>query len=215
MKTTLVLVLTLLALDATAEAAVPLCELGGPTAVNPNRQLADGETFVVTDRPLVVNLRFRPTKAKPEQVGECLLPSGSKVAQKDGYLMWVAECGNDEVNQNIRVGPTILAQGLQGVQGLKGDPGPPGAVGPQGPIGPQGSQGRNFEPEGEGGIDVPWKKIFLGAAIVGGTILGIKCATDWCRGDDHKLDGKTKPATFPADKPIRTTGAVIGMSFSF
>ncbi len=86
-------------------AVVPVCHLGGPTAMNPHRQLAEGETFATTDRPLVVNLRFKPTKEHPEQVGECMLPAGTAVAQKDGVLQWVLECGNDEVNRNIPVGP--------------------------------------------------------------------------------------------------------------
>ena len=83
--------------------AVPICVLGGPTAVNPNRQLGPGESFVITDRPLVVNLQFKPTKEHPEQVGECMLPAGSKVAEKDGIMIWAATCGNDEVNRNIVV----------------------------------------------------------------------------------------------------------------
>jgi hypothetical protein len=85
-----------------------------------NRQLAEGETFVNTDRPLVVNLQFKPTAKHPEQVGECMLPRGTKVAQKSGILQWVAECGNDEVNKNIFIIPFTL---LKGDKGDKGDEG--------------------------------------------------------------------------------------------
>lgn len=115
--------------------AVPVCQLGGPTAMDTNRQLADGERFVLTDRPLVVNLQFRPTKERPEQVGECVLPSHSEVAvDKNGILLWVKECGNNEVNRNIFVTPF----------NLQGIPGPAGPMGPQGPPGPAGRDGRDY-----------------------------------------------------------------------
>jgi len=121
-----------------AFAAVPVCVLGGPTAMDTNRQLAEGETFVLTDRPLVVNLQFRPTKEHPEQVGECMLPSKSKVAEKNGILQWVAACGNNEVNRSIFVVPFKAIQGEQGIQGLKGDKGDPG------PQGEPGRDGRDY-----------------------------------------------------------------------
>jgi len=75
----------------------------------------------------VVNLQFKPTKRHPEQVGECMLPSGATVAQKDGILQWVKVCGNDEVNKNIVVGPVPKAK--DGTPGIKGDPGPKGDPG--------------------------------------------------------------------------------------
>lgn len=102
----LLAVLVFVFLGSFAQAAVPTCQLGGPTAVNPNRQLAEGETFVTTDRALVVNLAFKPTKEFPDRVGECVLPKGTEVAVKNGILVWVKACGNDEVNRNIPVGPT-------------------------------------------------------------------------------------------------------------
>jgi hypothetical protein len=102
---------------------LPVCQLGGPTAMNPDRQLAEGETFVITDRPLVVNLRFRPTKEHPERVGECMLPAGSKVAQKNDILQWVVKCGNDEVNRNIFVVPFTPLRGLPGIPGRPGKDG--------------------------------------------------------------------------------------------
>lgn len=113
-------------------AAVPACELGGGTAMDTNRQLTEGETFVKTDRPLVVNLRFRPTKARPEQVGECMLPSGSEVAVKNGILQWVKACGNDEVNKNIFVFPFQPMKGLDGKDGLPGRDGKDGRDGRDG-----------------------------------------------------------------------------------
>jgi hypothetical protein len=101
----LVISALLIILCAPLNASLPVCRLGGPTAMDTNRKLAEGETFVKTDRPLVVNLRFKPTTEHPEQVGECMLPSGTEVAEKNGILKWVKACGNDEVNQNILVAP--------------------------------------------------------------------------------------------------------------
>src|ERR1035437_9031136 len=119
-----------------AFAAVPTCVLGGPTAVDIHRQLGPGETFILTDRPLVVHLEFQPTRQFPERVGACMLLSGSKVAQKNGILQWVASCGNNEVNRNIRVVeiPFEAIQGKQGTRGPRGE---------QGPQGPKGDPGRN------------------------------------------------------------------------
>jgi len=112
---------------APAYAVIPVCHLGGPTAMNTARELADGETFVITDRPLVVNLQFRSTAAHPEKVGECMLPSGTKVAVKDGILQWVAECGNNEVNKNIFVKAfTPPLRGLPGRDGIDGRDGKDG-----------------------------------------------------------------------------------------
>ena len=110
-------------------AAVKPCVLGGPTAMDTNRQLAEGEVFVKTDRPLVVNLRFKPTTEHPEQVGECMLSTGEEVAVKNGILQWVRKCGNDEVNRNIFVIPLELTRGEKGERG---------EIGPMGPQGPKG-----------------------------------------------------------------------------
>ncbi|MFZ3011559.1 MAG: hypothetical protein WA060_00990 [Minisyncoccia bacterium] len=146
--------------------AEPTCVLGGPTAMDTNRQLAEGETFVKTDRPLVVNLRFRPTKARPEQVGECMLPSRSEVAvDKNGILLWVKECGNDEVNRNIFVTPFTPLRGL---------PGPVGPMGPQGPAGLDGRDGRDYTPlpVGEGMVtkrpNRTWMYVVGGILVAGG-----------------------------------------------
>ena len=125
-----------------ASAQVPICRLGGPTAMDTRRQLGDGETFVITDRPLVVNLRSKPTAEHPEQVGECMLPKGTKVAQKNGILQWVAECGNDEVNKNIPVAPILTLWGPRGLQGVSGRDGKDGRDGIDGKDGANGLPGR-------------------------------------------------------------------------
>ena len=140
------LVLFALLAVGTASAAVPPCVLGGPTAMNTNRQLAEGEVFVKTDRPLVVNLRFRSTAEHPEQVGECMLPTGEEVAVKNGILQWVRKCGNDEVNRNIFVVPIELTRGEKGERGEIGPQGQKGNTGPEGPRGPQGPPGLDFRP---------------------------------------------------------------------
>jgi hypothetical protein len=154
---------------------LPVCELGGGTAMNKNRQLAKGESFVLTDRPLIVNLRFKPTKERPEKVGECMLPTNSKVAQKDGILQWVAECGNDEVNRNIPVSPisyqVVGPRGFDGPMGPQGAPGLKGDTGMQGAIGTPGQNAKELVLEKPKDKSFPWKKTLLilgGATIIGG-----------------------------------------------
>ncbi len=185
-------------------AAVPVCVLGGPTAVNPKRQLAEGETFATTDRPLVVNLTFRPTKEHPEQVGECVLPSGSKVATKNGFLVWVAACGNDEVGRNIPVGPqptptptspvTVALSGIPNNITVNVDGSLAVHVDGEIKVVHSGDVAVNnrFTPksEGEGG-SFPWKKTFLWTgAIVGGV-----SATYWATHRPHHGPGaRTGPA---------------------
>jgi len=110
--------------------------------MDPNRQLADGEVFVLTNDPLVVNLRFRPTTEHPQRVGECMLLAGTEVATKDGILVWVKECGNEEVNHNVVVDPIAFRASLQGPMGPQG---PQGLMGPQGPQGFQGPSGAPAE----------------------------------------------------------------------
>ena len=145
----------ILALLATvASATVKPCVLGGPTAMDPTRELAEGEVFVKTNRPLVVNLRFKPTEARPEQVGECLLLAGSEVAVKGGILQWVKLCGNDEVNKNIFVFPFELPKVLKGEPGKDGTPGKSGLEGPQGPEGPRGPRGFRGEQGAPGATTV-------------------------------------------------------------
>lgn len=134
MRKSLILVFALVVFGfcTNASAAVPTCVLGGPTAMDTNRQLAEGESFVLTNRPLVVNLQFRPTKKHPERVGECMLLTGTEVAVKNGILQWVRKCGNDEVNRNVFVIPFRTIHGRRGSQGPKGIK---GDLGPQGPPG--------------------------------------------------------------------------------
>ena len=191
---TVVLAFSIFVVPASAQ-GLPVCQLGGPTAMNPNRQLAEGESFVFTNRPLVVNLRFRTTREHPERVGECMLPSGSKVAQKNGILLWVSKCGNDEVNQNITVGPlpTPIAntirgldgangatgsqgspglRGLRGVPGLRGEPGPPGPPGRDGHDGANGIDGVNGIDGKDGarfhcGKKCKWTLVAVGGAAAG------------------------------------------------
>lgn len=134
-----------------ASAAVPNCVLGGPTAMDTNRQLVEGEVFEKTTGPLVVNLRFKPTAQHPEHVGECMLPSGTEVATKNGLLMWVRSCGNDEVNHNVVVNPKIFRTSMEGLRGY------PGPQGPEGPQGPQGLDGKDFVPQRRPLCGESWK----------------------------------------------------------
>lgn len=120
-----------------AQAQLPICRLGGPTAMNPNRQLAEGETFMQTKGPLAVHLRFKPTKKHPEQIGFCMLPSNTTVAVKNGKIQWVKECGNDEVNKNINI------DGEKDNKGAKGDQGVPGKDGKDGRDGRDGRDGKD------------------------------------------------------------------------
>lgn len=157
MKKLIVVVLTVLMVllpCAPAVAEVPTCVLGGPTAMDTNRQLAEGETFVLTDRPLVVNLQFRSTKQHPERVGECMLPSGTEVAIKNGILQWVKACGNNEVNQNIFVIPFKPPQSI------------PGRDGRDGKDGRDGRDGKDFRPSLVGK-----KKSHTWLYVVGGILL--------------------------------------------
>jgi len=167
LKVVFALLFTFVGLGTVAEASLPVCSLGGPTAVNPDRQLADDETFVVTDRDLVVNLRFRPTKEFPLRAGECILPAGKEVAVKNGRLIWVKECGNDELNQNILVGP--LRDYVRGLQGVKGDPGKDGLDGKDGRDGENATSCCENNKEEKNGPS--WtKRIFIatgGVAVVG------------------------------------------------
>lgn len=172
------LLVALVILGMPLNAAVPVCVLGGPTAMDTNRQLAEGETMMVTDRPLVVNLRFNPTKEHPEQVGECMLPSKSKVAVKNGILQWVEECGNDEVNKNIFVLP------FRTLHGLRGKPGRNGYTPVKGVDYRDGIDGRNFTPN-----LVVKKKSHTVLYVVGAAILvgaGIALASG---GGGHKKEG--------------------------
>lgn len=151
--------------------AVPVCRLGGPTAMDTNRQLGEGERFVLTDRPLIVNLQFRPTKEHPEQVGECMLPSRSEVAvDKNGILLWVKECGNNEVNRNIFVTPFNL-------QGIPGPAGPMGPQGPPGPAGRDGRDGRDYVPPPALGVARKTNKkawwIVGGALVLGAAVAAL------------------------------------------
>lgn len=160
-------------------ATVPVCVLGGATAMDTNRQLAEGETFVKTDRPLVVNLRFRPTKERPEQVGECMLPSGTVVAVKNGILQWVKACGNDEVNRNVFVTAFTPLRGLpgrDGLQGLKGDPGEQG---------PKGDPAKGTAPKGSW-YTRAWKKHPVITGIVHLVVIGGITAVASSGGNEKK-----------------------------
>lgn len=115
-----------------AQAQLPVCRLAGETAMDVNRQLAEGEAFEQTDRPLVVHLQFKPTKKYPERVGACMLPSNTTVAVKDGIIQWVRECGNNEVNRNIPIRKPAVAKGEKGDKGDQGVPGQDGKNGRDG-----------------------------------------------------------------------------------
>jgi len=156
--------LATLTFSAPVSAAIPVCVLGGPTAMDTNRQLDEGETFVKTDRPLVVNLQFRPTKEHPEQVGECMLPSGNTVAVKNNILQWVKKCGNDEVNKNIFVIPFTPLKGLDGKDGLPGRDGKDGR---------DGLPGKNFDLV-PGGKYHGWCGVWtdLGCTVLAGAVVG-------------------------------------------
>lgn len=184
----IVLAALLVNLSMPAFGAVPICVLGGPTAMDTSRQLAEGESFAVTDRPLVVNLQFWPTKDHPEQVGECMLPSHSEVAVKNGIMQWAKLCGNDEVNRNVFVTPFVA------LRGLKGDH---GDIGPMGPRGPQGPDGRDFVPnlveKKESKIStLGWVGIGAGATAV--VVVLIKALAGGGSGSSKpKGDGNTIP----------------------
>jgi len=165
LKVVFALLFTFVGLGTVAEASLPVCSLGGPTAVNPDRQLADDETFVVTDRDLVVNLRFRPTKEFPLRAGECILPAGKEVAVRNGFLVWVRECGNDELNQNIPIGPPPTPL-REYVRGIKGDPGDPGQDGLDGKNGRDGGNPTSVSVAEDG---PNWtKRIIVAVVVIGG-----------------------------------------------
>ncbi len=193
-----ILFLALLLGATQLEAQVPKCVLGGPTAMDPNRQLAEGESFVLTTRPLVVNLRFRPTQAHPERVGECMLPSGEKVAVKNGILQWVAKCGNDEVNKNVVVIPIGPIAGPAGIQGPKGDK---GDVGPQGPPGqviylpPPRNDLFREDYKVRGGGFPGWAKWAIATSVAVGT--GLVVANNWPHKNNQPTGGKPVVISLP------------------
>ena len=137
--------LFLSALAFAAQAATPPCILGGPTAVNLKRELAEGEHFAKTDRITTPRLKSRvlDKAGKPTDkftAGNCVLPEGTEVAADDktGMMLWVKSCGNDEVNRNIPVSPPAEAEAPEPQKGDKGDT---GDAGPRGKRGPQGLPG--------------------------------------------------------------------------
>jgi hypothetical protein len=129
------------ALALAAQAATPPCVLGKATAINPRREIAEDERLVITDRETTPRLKFKAldNKGRPTgkfKVGNCVLPAGTEVvANAEGMMVWVKQCGNDEVNRNIPVAPPtppIPIPGPKGEPGPRGDPGPKGEPGSRG-----------------------------------------------------------------------------------
>lgn len=117
---------------ASADTVAPQCQLGTQWAVDPSRQLADGEEIFKLPASRVVTISQREKPGSSRIVWRrCSLPAGTQVI-RGGATEWVKVCGN-----------TILAEGEALRLALRGEIGPQG---PQGPRGFTGEPGKDLTP---------------------------------------------------------------------
>ena len=137
MKATVMLwvLLATMGISALAEAQLtPTCRTGTELSVNPNRQLAPGESFVMVPGG-IVTITQRETVGSSHIVFRRCILSPQEVAV-GGIKPWVKACGQDIVPE----GWTI--PGMKPRDGLDGAPGKPGAKGDNGDPGARRSRNR-------------------------------------------------------------------------
>lgn len=128
-------VFLVLTISASAQTTIPPCQLGTAWAVDPHRQLADGEEIYQLPEARVVTISQREKPGSSHIIfRRCTLPKGTNIV-RNGATEWAKPCGN-----------TILAEGEALAMALRGEIGPQGFTGPEGPRGRKGDPGQNLVP---------------------------------------------------------------------
>lgn len=179
-KISLVLFVFLLTIAtmANAETVAP-CQLGTNWAVDPSRQLADGEEIFKLPASRIVTISQREKPGSSRIVWRrCSLPAGTQVI-RGGATEWVKVCGN-----------TILAEGEALRLALRGEVGPQG---PRGFTGEQGQPGENLVPPRRPLCGESWKTGRRWGCVAAAAIIVGFAASQGGGGDDNKEVVTTLP----------------------